>query len=281
MALRGVWELISDSLLADKEAVLLVVVENTSGSPGRAGFKMVLNQEGESAGTIGGGIMEHQLLKKAESMLQGKGRKVSLMPQVHRKNSQDPSGMICAGAQLVALARLVPGDHCELPEKISTFSDFSCPFTIILNQDGLHLRSSDDRAEPGSFNYCSEQEWQWSERPGPALDCAVIGGGHVGFALCKVLSLLDCRITVFDHRPELPQVVHNSFAHRIVTGPYEDAGSYIREGVDSFAVVVSASFHSDEAALTGLLPLRLGYLGLMGSSAKKKQILKNLRDKGF
>ena len=40
------WKLLRKSLKAGTPAVLMMVVENSSGSPGRQGFKMVLTADG-------------------------------------------------------------------------------------------------------------------------------------------------------------------------------------------------------------------------------------------
>ena len=44
--------------------VLATVVQGASGSPGRAGFKMIHTIDGNSFGTVGGGELERLILEK-------------------------------------------------------------------------------------------------------------------------------------------------------------------------------------------------------------------------
>ena len=93
--------------------MLLIVAESSGSSPGRAGYKMAVADDGELRGSVGGGAMEVQLVEQAKEMLAappvGDSRS-ALREQVHRKDVPNSSGMICSGRQTVILKQLTEAD---------------------------------------------------------------------------------------------------------------------------------------------------------------------------
>src|ERR1044071_412187 len=95
--------------------MLLVVATSSGSSPGRPGYKMAVAEDGELIGSIGGGVMEVNLVEEARAEFATawtSQEKARLRIQEHRKQSDNPSGMICSGQQTVILTRLDSND-CE------------------------------------------------------------------------------------------------------------------------------------------------------------------------
>ena len=65
-----IWRLIINSLKQNTPIMLLYVLESKGSSPGRQGFFMAVNANGEMEGSIGGGIMEHKLVEMAKDKIQ-------------------------------------------------------------------------------------------------------------------------------------------------------------------------------------------------------------------
>ena len=63
-----IWQFISARLKTDRPVALLVVAESSGSSPGRRGFKMAVSA-GEMCGSIGGGVMEVNLVNRAREIL--------------------------------------------------------------------------------------------------------------------------------------------------------------------------------------------------------------------
>src|SRR4051794_9919688 len=93
------WQFIAKRLRAGERVALLVVAQSHGSSPGRAGYKMAITENGGLMGSIGGGVMEVNLVEQARALLAGAARDLApiLIEQEHRKNSDHPSGMICSG----------------------------------------------------------------------------------------------------------------------------------------------------------------------------------------
>jgi xanthine/CO dehydrogenase XdhC/CoxF family maturation factor len=63
------WRFIADRLAHGKNVMLLVVAESSGSSPGRQGYKMAVASEGELLGSIGGGVMEVNLVEQSRALL--------------------------------------------------------------------------------------------------------------------------------------------------------------------------------------------------------------------
>ena len=61
-----VWSFIKAKLKKDKQIVLMVVIDSSGSSPGRRGFKMAVDSDGKMIGSIGGGLMEYNLVEFAK-----------------------------------------------------------------------------------------------------------------------------------------------------------------------------------------------------------------------
>src|SRR4029078_7379634 len=95
--------------------MLLVVATSSGSSPGRPGYKMAVAEDGQLIGSIGGGVMEVNLVDGARTLLSSSSRSNESPPsdikeQVHRKNVPNSSGMICSGKQTVLFKFLTPED---------------------------------------------------------------------------------------------------------------------------------------------------------------------------
>ena len=106
-----VWQFIYDSLQQNKTVMLMYVLQGSGSSPGRQGFKMAVNSDGDFCGTIGGGIMEHKLVEWSKELLAKGETQVHTKRQHHDKDgAKDRSGMICSGEQLMAFVPLSEND---------------------------------------------------------------------------------------------------------------------------------------------------------------------------
>ncbi|HMQ67575.1 MAG TPA: XdhC family protein, partial [Ignavibacteria bacterium] len=66
------WNFVYSELKKSNSVILAVVVDHKKGSPGKQGFKMAVSSNGEMAGSIGGGVMEYDFLKKCETAFKEK-----------------------------------------------------------------------------------------------------------------------------------------------------------------------------------------------------------------
>jgi xanthine dehydrogenase accessory factor len=92
------WTFIEDKIKTKMPIAYMQVVESIGSSPGRQGFKMVVNTEGPLLGSIGGGIMEFKLVEYIKVCLKKGTFNPFLKRQIHSKTvAENQSGMICSG----------------------------------------------------------------------------------------------------------------------------------------------------------------------------------------
>ncbi|GAA3951138.1 XdhC family protein [Hymenobacter algoricola] len=272
-----VWQHAAAHMRAGRPVTLLCVLSSHGSSPGRQGFKMSVAAD-DSAGSIGGGIMEHKFVDLARARRREANPALVLRPQIHRREAPtDRSGMICSGEQVVLLFPLQPTDQPAVEACVRALEQLSAAY-FTLSAAGLRVQPAP--ANLPSFAYHAGTDWHYAERLGFRDQVTIVGGGHVALALSRVLATLDFELTVLDDRPGLNTLALNSYAHHKRTVPYETLAREIPEGPHQFIVIMTFGYRPDEVALRQLLAHRVKYLGLMGSKAKIAELLGSLRASG-
>jgi xanthine dehydrogenase accessory factor len=64
------WNFIKTKLSESKRIMLLVVIDSQGSSPGRQGFKMAVCEDSTLEGSVGGGVMEYNIVELGKAMLQ-------------------------------------------------------------------------------------------------------------------------------------------------------------------------------------------------------------------
>ena len=91
-----------------------LVVDHQKGSPGTTRAQLLFTEGAEVVGTIGGGVMETELLEKAEQLLKVGYHPPTLQTLYHRATGEvDKSGLICGGAQTM-VTMVLNTDHREV-----------------------------------------------------------------------------------------------------------------------------------------------------------------------
>lgn len=261
----SLWNDISTHLKKGENLCLLVVTDSIGSSPGRKGFKMFVTESGTMGGSIGGGFMEQKLVELAKFKLAKRNFEPFQKKQIHRKDvAKDQSGMICSGEQTVAFYYL-NSDAVSLVENI-------------LEQEIGTLTFTDKQIH---FNKEPEETTWFSEPINTQPTVHIIGGGHVGLALSQTMKQLDFRVVVMDNREGLQTMQENEFADKLKVVNYETIENDILKGENSYVVLVSFGFRTDEQVLRRLIDKDYKYLGLMGSKEKIKQLLANLKSDGY
>jgi len=251
-------------LATEDRLVLMVVIANEGSSPGRKGFKMLVSKN-EMFGTIGGGIMEHKLVEYARTLLSKPQFTPFVKHQIHDKlATKDQSGMICSGRQTIAFYDL---DSAFVSTIDAILADANAKVTY--SNFGINT--------PKTAN----AEWFFGESNAVIPKAYIIGGGHVGLALSEVLSLLDFEIHVLDHRENLNTMQANQFAATKQTINFETIEQHLPEANDSYVIIMSFGYRTDDIIIRRLLGRNFKYIGLLGSKEKIATLFKNLLADGY
>lgn len=259
------WQSLHNKIVAGDQVALMYVVKSEGSSPGREGFKMYISSSGEMMGSIGGGMMEHKLVEWCKHKLLS-GRFVPcLKHQVHQSNiGEDRSGMICSGEQTIAFYYL---DKDEL-QVLSGFLESESPTFLRLTSSGMKVINADLPTKKIAEDV---PDWCYDVKPLDQPFVYIIGGGHVGLALSRVMKWLNFNVMVLDNRKELNTMKANSFADECVVIDYNLVGEYVSDG--AYVVLVSFGYRTDEQCMRQLIGRNFRYFGVMGSQAKMKKLM--------
>lgn len=272
-------QFIETHLKQNQRVVLMIVAESSGSSPGRVGFKMIVAEDGELCGSIGGGVMEVSLVELA----QGKSKKAKgkIIEQIHRKNVPNSSGMICSGRQTIVVKELLK-DNLPTIEKIINCLERQISAYFELTENSFQAIESKGFKQNYSFQKIGEASFIYREKIGYKQNLYIIGGGHCALALSEIMSKMDFQITVFDDRPNLNTLEKNKFAQRLeIIESYEKIGEFIESDDNAFVVVMTLGYKFDEIVIRQLFGKDFKYFGVLGSKAKMKTLLKSLETEGF
>lgn len=288
----NLWQFIYERLEKKQSVTLLVVAKSSGSSPGRQGFKMAVAGD-ELYGSIGGGVMEVSLVEQAKDWSNAQGPKSKVIEQIHRKDAQNSSGMICSGKQTVILSELNP-DHLETVRVIiSTLDNHRfCRLQITDSKFQISKQDSEEISEKISekisdkpdflFEKRNENEFVYEEQLGFKNKLFIIGGGHCALALSELMSKMGFHITLFDDRKELNTLQKNDFVHeKKIIESYDKIRKFIPSGKSTYVVVMTLGYKFDEIVIRKLFDRDFKYFGVLGSKAKMAVLIRDLLKDGF
>lgn len=278
------WLLIQQSLQQNIGVMLLYVLESRGSSPGRQGFFMAVNANGDMSGSLGGGIMEHKFVEMAKEKLRVEGPKpeaIGIKKQIHSKSAKkDQSGMICSGEQTIFLYAIQSKDTRHIDNLIVSLQR-NANGTLDLSENGLFFSSA---IPPQDFYFKQENEtdFLYQEKTGYKNQLHIIGAGHCSLALSQLMSTMDFYIHLYDDRQNLNTFEQNKFVHaKTIVEDYTKLSEIIPSSDNAFVVVMTVGYRTDKIVVKTLADKQFRYFGLLGSRTKIETLFKELESEGF
>ena len=278
-----VWTLIHHSTQKNIPVMLLYVLESKGSSPGRQGFFMAVNADGQMEGSIGGGIMEYKFVEMAKEKLKTQGtrhKEQELRKQIHDKTAAaNQSGMICSGEQTILLYAVQQKDAETIKNIIASLEQHKNG-TLVFSPLGI-LFENTIPAKNFEYVFESEDKWLYKEKTGYKNQLFIIGGGHCALAFSKLMRGMDFYITLYEERSGLNTLQKNEFAHEIImVDDYTALPHLISPGPNQYVVIMTFGYRTDDIALRGLLDKQFAYLGVLGSKNKIEKLFAEYRSNG-
>ncbi len=309
------FERLKNAIEADGIAVLVTVVAVSGSVPREVGASLVVSRSGIS-GTIGGGNLEHKCEQEARRLLNGEFERESSGDSTarYKKFSLGPSLGQCCGGRVELLFESVSAKTPWVSELLrskaitrSLGEDASywlcrsrdCSVARILSAVDLEKikpvsgvdRGIDLQTSSASVVLDAENS-RWLCQPLSELrrEVWVHGAGHVGQAVVSQLILLDCRVTLLDHRDEWLQLQPDLAINRILTEPTDHdvlscsamGRSEVGNPEKAAHVVMTHSHALDFNICLDLLnSAKFDWLGLIGSATKRNTFIKRLQQRGI
>ncbi len=275
-----IWNFIHQQLSENKNVVLITVVERNGSSPGVVGFKMAVSQTGEMEGSIGGGVMEYNMVNLAKSIAQTSDQKTFIKRQIHNPDAgEDQSGLICSGEQTHAFIPLDPSHLKIINQMISTL-DQGKTGQLNISHKGVSFDENKKTDSRFYFNFISDENWEYQEEIGLKDTIYIFGAGHVSLPLSNICRMLDFKVVVLDDREDLSTYKKNHFAHQKKIVDFKNIQDIVAENEHSFVVIMTVAHKSDAIILKQLAGKQIKYLGMIGSKNKVKSTYDMLMSEG-
>lgn len=280
-------------------AALVTIADAKGSSPREAGVKMLVT-ETDTAGTVGGGNLEHEAIRIARGML----REGKTAPEL-RKFALGPSLGQCCGGNTQLLFELVApaGDFLE---PLRAFAQARSPSVLASPIDGgamgktlvtanevmgapppdglveaaRKLLRNVGNAGARMWTDGNGQTYLLEQTPGRNGHILLIGAGHVGKAMAHIFGTLPFAVTWADNRPDqYPEEIAANITPRC-TPHLERAVDEAPPG--SLYLVMTYSHDLDYALCARVLQRGdFRYLGLIGSKSKRAKFEKTMADLGI
>jgi len=244
------WEFVHEVLQADEPLMLLLVVESNGSSPGKPGFKMAVTVDGLIHGTIGGGIMEKELAVKATRLLARAAARTQLLKILHhegragKRSATRLSGGICSGWQRIAMLPLTIADSDAVGSLLFALKR-NRPGRLQVSPHGLEFKPMKKPAADTAFVSGAHDEWRYREEAGLRPTVTIIGGGHVGLALSRLMADLNFHVKVLDDRPGLATMAENTYAQEKAVVSYKRIARLVEEGPQSYVLIMTFGHLAD------------------------------------
>jgi xanthine dehydrogenase accessory factor len=288
---------------ASKEEVCLATVVRVEGSSYRKpGARMLLTRSGQRAGTISGGCLEAEVMKKAWWLTEN-GSTVQRYSSFFDDDSSMPYGLGCGGTVHVLLDRGQSAHHVldaldlSLNSRIQfvIITDTNRAETLLVRGAGeedllrspdlaaltdlevLVQRAADDRRSfyatvHANTDHTSELFVEYLA-PCPAL--TIFGAGNDAKPLADFALRLGWHVTVADGRSNLVSIERFPHVNRLTVLKYE-GDSPLREltinAEDAF-VLLTHSYEQDRTLLRKLIPHKPKYLGVLGPLQRTQRLV--------
>lgn len=267
-------------------AVLVTLVRAEGSSYRRPGARLLLNSRGEHAGTISGGCLETEVLRKAAWMIRD-GAMVERYSTMFDDTAEVPFGLGCGGvvdlllepadtpecrALMSSMEGALRGEESTvvtwLPGKnkplaravLSTSGDFTFASEGLTESELVEVRKGLLRGTV----FESMPEEMFVERIVAPQRLFVLGAWDDAKPVVRMGALLGWSVTVMDGRTQLARAERFPEAQQVVvvSRAFTDVMGIRPEDA---VVLMTHSYEQDRELLAAVLPLRPKYLGLLGA----------------
>ncbi len=277
----NIWNFILNKLNNNKEVILLTIINSNGSSPGRQGFKMAISEDNELNGSVGGGVVEYNLVEQAKKLIEAAKKQPFIKYLIHNENAKEnKSGLICSGNQYIAFYPLNKS-HKYIIEQIVKGLKSDNKLLLSISNNNFNIEVDTNSNQRFFVDIKDKSNWIYKEELAYENIIYIIGAGHVGLALSKIIKQLDFKVVVIDNRKDLNTYNANKFADIKKIINYNNINEHIKEGNNIFVVIMTFSHAFDKLILGKLVNKNFAYLGLMGSTKKIEGINKKLIDEGI
>lgn len=273
--------------------VLVTLVKAEGSSYRRPGARLLVGTDSaRTAGTLSGGCLEAEVVKKALWMTRD-GARVERYSMLFDDTADIPFGLGCGGTvELLFEPVDEPEGRALLEAMEESLKGRESTMVSFLPGDGRGLRRlvvGADGAVVFRSQGLSEEKIACAQRltPGEVYEgrfverltapqrLFVLGAGEDARPVVEMAASVGFAVTVADGRPQLARAERFPRAQSVVTLGEDLAGGCERLGIraEDAVVLMTHSYEQDRALLVATLPLSPRYLGLLGAKHRSSLLV--------
>lgn len=256
-------------------AVLATVTDVTGSVPREVGARLVVDADGQTFNTIGGGAGEAKVLHCAQEVLKT-GKKQFVDIDLSGAPQRQTQG-VCGGHMRVWLERWQGESAKALAHKIVHQLQAGHAITLVTPLD----MTSEPYLAANGFDLEPAMAFVETLEPPPTL--LIVGAGHVGIQLAKVANLIGFQVAVQDDRPEWANADYYPQANNILAERIESAIATLAQHQNLYVTLVTRGYTYDLEALQLLLKRRITcrYIGMIGSEKRVRKVYQAAEQTGI
>ncbi len=267
-------------------AALVTLVQAEGSSYRRPGARLLLGERGDYAGTISGGCLESEVVRKAAWLVR-EGAVMERYSTMFDDTAEVPFGLGCGGvvnlllepadteecsALLQALERSLAGESSTvctwLPRGGQEFARavLSASGGIVFASRGLSEQQVEAAraSAPRSLTAEGLAGLTYVEEIAPPQRLFVLGAGDDAKPLVSMAALLGWSVQVMEGRAHLTRPERFPEAERVQVLQDVDTAELVIGEADA-VVLMTHSYEQDRALLAAVLPMRPRYFGVLGA----------------
>ena len=300
------YEKLYRTLESGKDAVLIRIVKREGSAPRGVGSICMVDSDGILSGTIGGGLLEYEAVKKAGILLE---KRITSRETVNMTETEiAQAGMICGGMVELFFEPVFAGDAIAvacfkaifqfiqeggsgtLVTLVEEKTDALAPGRrMLVKKDGDMVCTIPFADFPGHLlNPCLLEskragEDLFVEPVGERPELLLFGGGHISTFVAPLAVMIGFRLTVFDDLADFANKTRFPQADEIYAMPYLEAFGEFSITTSSYIVIVTRGHMGDKDVLELALKSAVSpaYIGMIGSLRKRDTIYKALMEDGI
>ncbi len=304
--MKNVLTYITDALWSESQLAIATIIETRGSTPQIPGTSALIVGGSVCKGTLGGGVLEAEAQKK--SQLATQKDKSLLFEYDMDADVAAAEGALCGGKATVLIDGQ-PEKHKTVFEEIKRSVDNKISGILVTVIQKLADRVAIERywcpegskfPTPLSEDILapSEAKRMLAEKKtrviqslsdrivcfepiAPKLQLVIAGAGHIGQALARLGNLLDFETTVIDDRKDFANPERFPDVAQILVKDIYQALSNHTITPNTYIVLVTRGHKHDADALKACIGSEAGYIGMIGSRRKIKQMRKEFIGKGW
>ena len=242
--------------LAEGQPFALGIISGIKGSsPQKKGAKALFFADGRIVGTLGGGCLEAEVQDRARRALLA--QKPATFDLVLDHDFGWDDGLICGGK----VSGLILPRAAEAREVWAKLAAVAEPLRWGVRPDfSIGLSTG------------QEQGWLFEETVLPPCALWIAGSGHIAQGVAPLAHQLDFDVTVFDDRPSLANTNYFPPSTSFRVDAWDKLLQQPLPARPTFGLIVTRGHQHDALVLREWIQRPFAFLGMIGSSRKKRLI---------